>query len=126
MITILKWLFFIVVVISILHYFFPLVEVCGCSMLPTYLDGEVIISRRIYNVDNIKQGDIMVFKQPYDKERLLIKRVSEVFRDKNGKVQSIYFLGDNAPDSYDSRNFGYVLVEDLVSKVILPRKRKEV
>ena len=125
MITILKWLFFIVVVIVILHYFFPLVEVCGCSMLPTYLNGEVILSRRIYKVDNIKPGDIMVFKQPYDKERLLIKRVSEVFRDKDGKVQSIFFLGDNAPDSYDSRNFGYVLVEDLVSKVIKPR-RKEV
>ena len=73
----------------------------------------------------IKPGDVMVFKQPYDKERLLIKRVSEVFRGKDGKVQSIFFLGDNSPDSYDSRNFGYVLVEDLVSKVIKPRKKED-
>ena len=67
----------------------------------------------------------MVFKQPYDKERLLIKRVSEVFKDSKGEVQSIFFLGDNSPDSYDSRNFGYVLVEDLVSKIIKPRKKED-
>ena len=122
---VLKWLFFIVVAGVTIHHMFPLVNVCGCSMFPTYRDGEIILSTRIFRKDKIKPGDIMVFKQPYDKERLLIKRVSEVFRGKDGKIQSIFFLGDNSPDSYDSRNFGYVLVEDLVSKVIKPRKKED-
>lgn len=122
---VLKWLFFIVVGGVTIHHMFPLVNVCGCSMFPTYVDGEIILSTRIFRKDKIKPGDIMVFKQPYNKERLLIKRVSEVFKDSKGEVQSIFFLGDNTPDSYDSRNFGYVLVEDLVSKVIKPRKKED-
>lgn len=123
--TVLKWLFFVFIVGVAIYYFFPLVSVCGCSMFPTYRDGEIILSTRLFKLGKIKPGDVMVFKQPYDKSRLLIKRVSEVYKDKSGRVQSIYFLGDNAPDSYDSRNFGYVLVEDLVSKVINPRKKED-
>lgn len=122
---VLKWLFFIAVGAVAEHFVFPLVNVCGNSMFPTYHDGEIILSRRIFRKNKIKPGDVMVFKHPTVKNRLLIKRVSEVFRDKKGEVQSIYFLGDNAPDSYDSRNFGYVLVEDLVSKIIKPRRKKE-
>ena len=122
---VLKWLFFIVVAGVTVHHAFPLVNVCGCSMFPTYRDGELVISTRIFRKNKIKPGDVMVFKQPYDKERLLIKRVSEVFKDSKGEVQSIFFLGDNTPDSYDSRNFGYVLVEDLVSKIIKPRKKED-
>ena len=93
---VLKWLFFIAVGAVAEHFVFPLVNVCGNSMFPTYHDGEIILSRRIFRKNKIKPGDVMVFKHPTVKNRLLIKRVSEVFRDKKGEVQSIYFLGDNA------------------------------
>lgn len=122
---VLKWLFFIVVGVVIEHYVFPLVNVCGNSMLPTYHDGELVFSTRIFRKDKIKPGDIMVFRHPTVRDRLLIKRVDKVFKDNHGEIQSIYFLGDNAPDSYDSRNFGYVLINDLVSKVIKPRKKED-
>ena len=122
---VLKWLFFIVVGVVIEHYVFPLVNVCGNSMLPTYHDGEIVFSTRIFRKNKIKPGDVMVFRHPTVRDRLLIKRVDTVFKDNHGEIQSIYFLGDNAPDSYDSRNFGYVLINDLVSKVIKPRKKED-
>lgn len=123
---VLKWLFFIVVGVVIEHYVFPLVNVCGNSMLPTYQDGEIVFSTRIFRKNKIKPGDVMVFRHPTVRDRLLIKRVDKVFKNNHGEIQSIYFLGDNAPDSYDSRNFGYVLMKDLVLKVIKPRKKEDI
>jgi signal peptidase I len=82
---VLKWLFFIAVGAIVEHYVFPLVNVCGNSMFPTYHDGEIILSRRIFRKNKIKPGDVMVFKHPTVKNRLLIKRVSEVFRDRKVK-----------------------------------------
>lgn len=122
---IIKWLFFILCVGVAIYYLFPLVNVCGCSMFPTYKDDEIIISTRLFRKNKIKIGDVMVFKHPYVKGRLLIKRVAEIYYVK-GKLQSIYFLGDNSPESYDSRNFGFVLKKDLVSKVMFPREKEEI
>lgn len=120
----LKWLL-LVEGICFVIYLFPPTKVMGESMFPTYKDGEYILSTRIFNVEKIKLGDVMIFKSPYDKERLLIKRVADIYKDKEGKVMSIYFLGDNSEHSYDGRNFGYVLTNDLVSKVINPRRKEE-
>ena len=123
--TILKWLFFIIIVCGVIYYLFPLVNVCGSSMFPTYVDGEIIFSTRLFRKRKIKVGDVIVFKHPYVKGRLLIKRVADLFYSRDGELLSIYFLGDNSSDSYDSRNFGYVLTKDLVSKVLFPRKKVE-
>lgn len=123
--TIIKWLFFILIVCGVIYYLFPLVNVCGLSMFPTYIDDEIIFSTRLFRKRKIKVGDVIVFKHPYVKGRLLIKRVADLYYDKKGKLQSIYFLGDNSSDSYDSRNFGYVLTKDLVSKVLFSRKKVE-
>lgn len=120
-----KWLFLFLAIGGVIYYIFPLVNVSGYSMFPTYKDDEIILSTRIFRKNKIKVGDVMVFKHPYVKGRLLIKRVASIYRVK-GKVQSIYFLGDNSPDSYDSRNFGFVLEKDLVSKILFPRKKEEV
>jgi signal peptidase I len=94
-------------------------------MFPTYVDGEIIFSTRLFRKHKIKVGDVIVFKHPYVKGRLLIKRVADLFYSRDGELLSIYFLGDNSSDSYDSRNFGYVLTKDLVSKVLFPRKKVE-
>ena len=123
--TILKWLFFILIVCGVIYYMFPLVNVCGSSMFPTYVNDEIIISTRLFRKRKIKVGDVIVFKHPYVKGRLLIKRVADLFYSRDGELLSIYFLGDNSSDSYDSRNFGYVLTKDLVSKVLFSRKKVE-
>lgn len=123
--TILKWLFFILIVCGVIYYMFPLVNVCGSSMFPTYVNDEIILSTRLFRKRKIKVGDVIVFKHPYVKGRLLIKRVADLFYSRDGELLSIYFLGDNSSDSYDSRNFGYVLTKDLVSKVLFSRKKVE-
>lgn len=123
--TIIKWLFFIIILCGVIYYLFPLVNVCGSSMFPTYVNDEIIISTRLFRKRKIKVGDVIVFKHPYVKGRLLIKRVADLFYSRDGELLSIYFLGDNSSDSYDSRNFGYVLTKDLVSKVLFSRKKVE-
>lgn len=123
--TILKWLFFILIVCGVIYYMFPLVNVCGSSMFPTYVNDEIILSTRLFRKRKIKVGDVIVFKHPYVKGRLLIKRVADLFYSRDGELLSIYFLGDNSSDSYDSRNFGYVLTKDLVSKVLFSIKKVE-
>lgn len=122
---ILKWLFFIIILCGVIYYLFPLVNVCGSSMFPTYVNDEIILSTRLFRKRKIKVGDVIVFKHPYVKGRLLIKRVADLFYSRDGELLSIYFLGDNSSDSYDSRNFGYVLTKDLVSKVLFSRKKVE-
>lgn len=108
----------IVCLCVIFLYLFPLVRVSGDSMYPTYKDEEVIITTRLFRRKNIKPDDIFIFQRPdMTESRFLIKRVIRV------RNTDIYFLGDNRLNSYDSRNFGYVPINNLVSKVIRPRKK---
>lgn len=116
-----KWLFFILFLGLILIYLFPPVTVCGNSMLPTYYNGELLLSTRLFRRDRIEEGGVYVFKSPTHEGRLLIKRVKRVRYDLNG----IYFLGDNTDDSHDSRDFGYVDPKNIVAKIIKPRIKFE-
>lgn len=109
------------------------IYVPSASMYPTIKTGENIFVSRIYNCNDIKRGDIIVF---YSKElgETLIKRViglpgetvevktngtvwvnkiqikESYVINKGGKIGSFnvpsgkyLFLGDNRADSYDSR-----------------------
>lgn len=102
---------------------FPLVSVVGNSMYPTYKDGEIIFSTRLFNRHHLKRGDVVTFNS-YNvsgERRIVIKRVSEVDEKKG-----VYCLGDNPSVSYDSRFYGYVPFENIVTKIIRPRDNKGV
>lgn len=103
------------------------------SMIPTLNDNDRLIATRIWNEDDIKRGDILVFKSKELDNKMLIKRViglpgdhieinkgvvkvngTELKEDyvKNNKTydgifdvpdNKIFFLGDNRSVSYDSR-----------------------
>ena len=109
-----------VIVVAILYYVFPFIQVCGDSMYPTYLDGEVIIGTRIFNKSKLKKGDIIVYKSPTD-DKIVIKRIERLMTDKKGEL-FIYCLGDNADFSYDSRMYGYFSSKNLVCKVLNQRR----
>ena len=104
---VLKWLFFIAVGAVKLNTLFSHLSMCVVTVCsPLTMMGKLFFPEEYSERIKIKPETLWCLKHPTVKNRLLIKRVSEVFRDKKGEVQSIYFLGDNAPDSYDSRNFG--------------------
>lgn len=103
------------------------------SMIPTLNDNDRLIATRVWNKDNIKRGDIIVFKSEELDNKDLIKRVIGLPGDhieindgvvkvngieleedyvKNNESYNgifdvpdgkIFFLGDNRSVSYDSR-----------------------
>lgn len=109
----------IFLVISIILFFFPLVQICGYSMFPTLTDREFYMSIRVFRKDKCKVGKIYVYRPPYEseEEKFVIKRLADI---KDGKY---FFLGDNADDSYDSRYYGYVDSKNVVARLLT---RKEV
>lgn len=120
-------------VISLLIYKFIIlmVYIPSSSMVPTLNEGDRLFVTRIYNLENIKRGDILVFKSK-ELNDILIKRViglpGDVVTIVDGKVSvnneelkedyvvnvdhnygefkvpegKYFFLGDNRSLSYDS------------------------
>lgn len=108
----------VLIVLVALHILFPVVEVAGNSMYPTYKDGEFLLSSRLHK---ISVGDVVVFVPPSTPNReveFVIKRACEI--DKDGRI---FFMGDNRDCSYDSRDYGYVDPNMVVARIIDQRVR---
>lgn len=110
----------VAVILGIAYYLFPLIQVCGDSMYPTYLDSETIVGTRVYRKSKLKVGDVIVYESPMEKGRVVIKRIDHFMND-HGNLY-IYCLGDNADYSYDSRAYGYVSSKNIMCKVINQRR----
>lgn len=108
----------VLVILLILWYFFPLYQVIGSSMYPTYKEGEIICGTKLYFKNNLKVGDIVVYKSP-DEDKIVIKRIDKIMKD-----GGFYCLGDNRDYSYDSRDYGAVSRKRLLSKVLKSRDRR--
>ena len=103
------------------YFLFPLITVCGNSMLPTYHDGEILLGYRLFNKSKLKSGDIVIFKQPTDNETVVIKRISKI----NHASKTMYCLGDNSKESYDSRMYGVVPFKNIICRVFWQRKKEK-
>ena len=97
-----------------------LLLVCGNSMYPTYKDGEHLFSLPT-SFNKIKEGDVLIFRTPYDPKRVVIKRVIM----KSTVTKELFFLGDNFSESYDSRNYGFVPYKYVLGKVTDQRQKGE-
>ena len=96
----------------------------GYSMLPAIRPGTVLIVCRLsygfrlpgantflvrWRVPSI--GDVVVFYTPMGD--IAVKRFSEIVPG-----EMFYALGDNAPQSYDSRNYGPVPKDNIIGRVL--------
>lgn len=114
----------LVVLYSLLRIFvLTIAEVNGTSMFPTLREGEVLICRKVYDINDVKVGDIVVANM--DNIRI-VKRVAGKAGDTNVMSvdkttvvceqvpeNSVFLLGDNYAESMDSRDFGPVNNEDI-------------
>jgi len=87
-------------------------QVVGSSMSPTLRAGQIVIATGRFGY--VHPGDVVIIDHG---GREKIKRVSKVDPNKG-----IYVLGDNPAESTDSRSFGWIDHEDIIAKVIRPRR----
>lgn len=113
------WIFIalIVLVLVILFYVFPVIEVCGDSMNPTFKNGDIILGCRLYL---LKRKAIYVFHPPVG-EKYVIKRLTQV----SSTTNKLFFEGDNPDYSYDSRMYGYISRDKVVAKYIFTIYRRK-
>lgn len=82
----------------------------GCSMEPTLKEGDFRLCNTLAT-PNI--GDIVIIKPCIlFGDKYIIKRVTDIQDDK------IFVMGDNRDDSYDSRNFGWLDMDQVLGVVI--------
>lgn len=121
------------------------VIVAGCSMLPTYLEGDRVLVRRT-TIGRLRVGQVVVFEQPDESgcwatpprsfgssSGWMIKRVAALPGDTWPDIWSpplaapdrervpaarLVVTGDNRTVSYDSRKFGYVPADRLLGVVV--------
>lgn len=113
-----QYLIISIIVIVFLKAYFPTIIVKGYSMYPTYLPEQVLCSRRITRFEKLQIGEVYVFYDPKEKDKVLIKRLSCVIKADLSRTEYCYFLGDNSKDSRDSREFGYVPRNKIIAIII--------
>ena len=97
------------------------IRVEGCSMFPTLHPGDTGIAIKMLPFMELNDGDIYVFQKPNSGEKV-IKRLRDVLNIDGGEL--CYFLGDNPPESFDSRSYGWVKRDRVLYKVIYVKGRK--
>jgi nickel-type superoxide dismutase maturation protease len=86
-------------------------RVDGPSMLPTLKQGQIVlgVNWRI----KLKPNDLVIFRQ---NGMEMIKRIKSL------NSQGLFLIGDNPSSSTDSRQFGDVARDQVIAKVIWPKK----
>ena len=87
-------------------------QVVGSSMSPTLRAGQIVVATGRFGY--VHPGDIVIVAH-HGLEK--IKRVVDVDPNKG-----VYVLGDNMANSTDSRSFGWLDHDEIIAKVIFPRR----
>jgi signal peptidase I len=102
-------------------------KIASGSMEPTVMKGDrVLADKTAYRRMPPKKGDVVVLVYPDDRSKKYIKRIEAlpgdtiIGADGTTKVVPhgyVYLLGDNRNNSYDSRQFGFISLTDVIAKV---------
>lgn len=109
----------LVLVIAFLIYAFPVIQVCGDSMYPTFNDGDIILGCRL--LKDFKVGNVFIYTPPVG-EKYVIKRLTQI----SSITGKLFFEGDNSDNSYDSRMYGYISRDKIVAQYLLTIHKKGV
>lgn len=113
------WLFIVLiaVVVAVLCYIFPIIEVCGDSMYPTLKNGDLLLGCRLYT---LKKKAVYVFHPPVG-NKYVVKRLTQV----SSVTNKLFFEGDNSDHSFDSRMYGYISRDKVVAKCLFTIYRRK-
>ncbi len=78
--------------------------------MPDYRDGDYLL---VFGAKNLRVGNDVVVRDPRDLDRLILKRIGRIKKDK------VFLLGINESSSTDSRVFGWVDTQSVLGKVWL-------
>ncbi len=102
-------------------------KIVSGSMEPAVLAGDrVLADKTAYRRIAPQRGDVVTFVYPDDRSKRYIKRIEalpgEIIIGADGTRKEVphglvYVLGDNRAHSYDSREFGFVPLSDIIAKV---------
>lgn len=81
-------------------------------MSPELSEGQKVLVQKKMFFCKFKKENMVALKDPRD-GRVIIKRI------KNIKNKDYFVVGDNAGESTDSREFGWIKESDIIGKVIL-------
>ena len=124
----LKWLMLVVLVVCCNLFVVRLAIVFGQSMEPTLQQYEFVVVWQLGYVP--ESGDIVVTTADNEVGQSVIKRVAategqKVSYEQDGEVVElivpqgqVFLLGDNQPQSMDSRELGCFAVEDIKGHVV--------
>jgi type IV secretory pathway protease TraF len=91
----------------------------GPSKLPAYEPGQrVLVFRWAYLLTAPAAGDAVVIRDPQRAGHLLLKRISRAPDGTRPGRASVFVLGDNAPESRDSRAFGPVARNAVIGRAL--------
>lgn len=108
-----------IMLVLIWKYKYELIVVKGRSMSPTLHDGDFVLIDK--NPKLYRLGDICILVPPDEADKIVIKRITKV-----KPMDKLYwFLGDNRRNSHDSRDYGWVNVENIEGRVIKQWQRKK-
>ena len=114
-----------IILVLIWKYKWEVIIVKGRSMSPTLHDGDLVLIDK--KPKAYSMGDICVLIPPDDDNKIVIKRITKIMGldIHNGKsITNFWFLGDNRNNSYDSRDYGWVNIENIEGRVIKQWQRK--
>ena len=81
-------------------------------MAPAFSPGQrVMVNKAAYLFSTPRPGDLVVVRDPRQRDRLLLKRI-----DRSAGEDGWLVLGDNPSASTDSRSFGPVPMASIVGK----------